>query len=729
MNALRLSWSEVRRLTASRGALAAVFALLLIPTLYGAAYLYANHDPYSHLDRIPAALVVEDTGATTSHGNELKAGKELADRLVSDAAFDWSLADASTAEQGVREGQYDFSVTIPADFSEALATAGTTDARQATLQLTTNDSTNYLSRTIATQATERIRAALAKQVGQEAAGQFLLGFADVSESLGEAADGAAKLADGAQSASSGASRVTSGAGKLADGTNALASGAGRLAEGAGSAASGASTLADATGQLASGLATLADSTADLPAQTSELAAGAARAATAADALKSGSSTLASGAHDAADGAASLATGTEQLVTGSTQVTQGLAALQASMQAQLTAAGLPDGTVEAVVGQIAALHTGSQSVTSGLSDLGDGAEALSAGTAELASGADALAAGSSSLATGAQDLADGTSALASGASQLAAGISTADSAAGGISTGADRLADGTASLASGATDVASGARTVDGGADKLATGTSKLTSGLSTLASGTQTLEQGLADGAAAVPVVPEADRDDTAATLADPVAVESTAQAKAPSYGAGLAPFFLSLALWIGAYVLFLLVRPLSKRALAADQKPWRIAIGGWLTPAVLGVLQAIAVALVVSLWVGITPAQPVAAVLFMVLASVTFVAILQALVAWFGPIGQYLGLILMILQLVSGGGTFPWQTLPEPLWPLHAVLPMPHAIDGLRQLFYGGDPHAALVQAAVLAAYLVGALLITTLAARRQRTWTAVRLAPSVTL
>lgn len=62
------------------------------------------------------------------------------------------------------------------------------------------------------------------------------------------------------------------------------------------------------------------------------------------------------------------------------------------------------------------------------------------------------------------------------------------------------------------------------------------------------------------------------------VAIDSVSEAKASSYGAGLAPFFLALGAWIGGYVLFLLVRPISTRALAANQTPLRVALGGWLT-------------------------------------------------------------------------------------------------------------------------------------------------------
>ena len=39
-----------------------------------------------------------------------------------------------------------------------------------------------------------------------------------------------------------------------------------------------------------------------------------------------------------------------------------------------------------------------------------------------------------------------------------------------------------------------------------------------------------------------------------------------------------------------------------------------------------------------------------------------------------------MLVQLVTAGGTFPWQTLPGPLAAMHHALPMAYAVDGLRQ-------------------------------------------------
>jgi putative membrane protein len=191
----------------------------------------------------------------------------------------------------------------------------------------------------------------------------------------------------------------------------------------------------------------------------------------------------------------------------------------------------------------------------------------------------------------------------------------------------------------------------------------------------------------------------------------------------------MALAAWIGGYVLFLLVRPLSRRAMAANQSPLRVAVAGWLTPALVGVAQVAAMLAVVAIAVRIVPENLPGTLLFLVLMSATFVAIIHALNAWFGPAGQFLGLVLMVLQLVTAGGTFPWQTIPQPLHWLHHLLPMSYAIDGLRQLMYGGLSTLVLRDAAVLLVWFAVAMFASTRAARVQRIWTVQRVKPEVAI
>ncbi|MFD1045107.1 YhgE/Pip family protein [Kibdelosporangium lantanae] len=130
-----------------------------------------------------------------------------------------------------------------------------------------------------------------------------------------------------------------------------------------------------------------------------------------------------------------------------------------------------------------------------------------------------------------------------------------------------------------------------------------------------------------------------------------------------------------------------------------------------------------------IVPGLLIGALAFLAFASLTFTAILHALNAFFGAVGKFLGLVLLILQLISSGGTFPWQTLPDVLYPLHSVLPMGYVVDGMRHLLYGGSVTSVWTDLGVLAGYLVGALLVSTVAAHRQRVWTPARLKPELVL
>ena len=159
------------------------------------------------------------------------------------------------------------------------------------------------------------------------------------------------------------------------------------------------------------------------------------------------------------------------------------------------------------------------------------------------------------------------------------------------------------------------------------------------------------------------------------------------------------------------------------------MALGGWFAAAVLGIAQVVVLFGAVTWLVGIDVAHPLGAIGFVILASLAFTAILHALNALFGAVGKFLGLVLLVLQLVSAGGTFPWQTIPDALYPLHMLLPMGYVIDGLRHLLYTGASLQILGDVLVLLAYLGVALAASTFAAHKRRVWTVSRLKPELAL
>jgi len=389
-----------------------------------------------------------------------------------------------------------------------------------------------------------------------------------------------------------------------------------------------------------------------------------------------------------------------------------------------------------------LVDGATSAASGSTALADGTAQLSAGTAQLSSGASTLADGARQVSDGNRQLADiadragsavqqATDALPQVRSDIATvladrglsqeeidqvlakldplgttlqeGNTKVQNAVGKV----DQLAAGASQVAAGASDLAAGAATVAAGASAANDGAVQLRDGLGTLRDGIGTLRDGLSDGVEKIPTSTPDLRTRQADTIADPVTVSSDKLASAEDYGAGLAPFFAALSAWIGIYALFLIVKPISRRAVTALHSPVRITLAGWLTPAMLGGVQMLGLMGVLAIALGFTFNHPLGTLGVLVFASATFAAIILALNVWLGSVGQFLGLVLMVLQLVTAGGTFPWQTLPAPLAALHHVLPLGYVVDAMRQLMYGGNLARAGWDLAVLAIWLLGALVL----------------------
>ncbi|MGF3057399.1 YhgE/Pip family protein [Microbacterium sp. YY-01] len=388
------------------------------------------------------------------------------------------------------------------------------------------------------------------------------------------------------------------------------------------------------------------------------------------------------------------------------------------------------------------HTGSGDLAEGTGTLADGIRTLAEGASQVAEGARGVRDGNSTLSDKADDVAaslqnatdslpeireeisrmlhdsgltpeevaDVLAQLDPLADTLREGNDAAQNAVGQI----DLLADGARQLADGAGDLAAGAETASQGASSAHEGALSLRDGLSQLASGSSDLRDGLADGVEEIPASTAQLRTAQAKTIADPVTISSDKVAAAPDYGAGLAPFFAALAGWIGIYALFLIVKPISRRAVTALHSPVRITLAGWLTPAMFGGVQMVGLLGVLAVALGFTFHNPLASLGIMVLASATYAAIILALNVWLGSVGQFMGLVLMVLQLVTAGGTFPWQTLPAPLTWLHHVLPMGYVVDAMRQVMYGGDLSRVGVDIAVLLAWLAGALVLAMLGVSR---------------
>ncbi|RKR18936.1 YhgE/Pip family protein [Arthrobacter oryzae] len=687
MTVLRLARSELKRMTGGLLPKLTILALTLVPLLYGAVYLYANWDPYGKLNQIDAALVVQDTGAASADGTRLEAGRKVAESLVDGHVFNWkTVTSTEEADQGVSNGTYAFALKIPKDFSANLASPGSFDAaNQAMLNVTTNDANNYLLSTIVDKLTTAVHTTVAKEVGEETANRLLTGFGTIHTQMLKASDGAARLADGV-------TRLHDGTVTLHQGTGELKSGAAGLYNGEVKLRDGASSLSAGAGQLSSGLTQLKDKTAALPASAQQLA----------------------------DGAAQVAAGNAALNTQMQAIPGQLAAAQQA--AQQAAAQGQRARVVASTSRLVASGVLTQDQADKVVAEVDATPAPPAATSASASAAKLQAA-----AAQVQKLSDGAAAVSGGTAQLAGAAPALSDAVAKASAGADQLAIGSAALAAGQQNAVDGAGKLSQGAQKLDDGAAQLESGAATASDGAGTLAGELARGAGKVPNPDDAQKDSLSKVMADPVAVSNVSQAKAGSYGAGLAPFFLTLALWIGIFMLVQAMRPVTQRALASNAPAWKIAAGGWLPFLAVSAVQASLLTLVVDVGLGLDPAHPVLMWFLMLAAAMAFSAIIQGVVALLGSPGKLVVLILLVLQLVSSGGTFPWQTTPEPLHAVHQILPMGYVVSGMRHLIYGADLASILPTMLGLVGYTLLGLAMSTAAVRKNKYWTLKTLKPEI--
>lgn len=285
----------------------------------------------------------------------------------------------------------------------------------------------------------------------------------------------------------------------------------------------------------------------------------------------------------------------------------------------------------------------------------------------------------------------------------------------------QLRNGAQQLATGNAQLASGIAKMDDGAQQLKSGTAQLRSGSAELAT-------KLTDGAKQVPTWSNQQKNAIADTIGGPVHLEAAHENAAPNFGTGMAPFFVTLALFFGALVLWMILRPLQTRAIAAEVLPLRVALSSYLPAATIGIFQAIILYCVVRFALGMHAAHPVAMLGFMVLISFAFVAATQAINALVGPaVGRVLLMALLMLQLVSAGGMYPVETTSRPFQILHKYDPMTYGVNGLRQLILGGIDGRLSQAVITLLFILLGGLLITSLSARRNQLWNLTRLLPSI--
>lgn len=205
---VKLATYELRRFKGPLPIVALLF-LLLVPTLYGALYLWSNWDPYGKLDQVPVAVVNLDEPVQVD-GQPVAAGDRLVTELKSDQVFDWRFVSEAQAQDGLADGSYYLIITIPPEFSADLASGAGQNPTRATIVAQRNDANGFVVGLLTASVQTQLEAAIDRAAIGSYFESVFANLDTVRTDIGKAATGAGQLSTGADTALAGSKELSTG---------------------------------------------------------------------------------------------------------------------------------------------------------------------------------------------------------------------------------------------------------------------------------------------------------------------------------------------------------------------------------------------------------------------------------------------------------------------------------------------------------------------------------------
>lgn len=640
--------AEWQHLFKNKILLVSLAVISFIPIMYSGFFLGSIWDPYGQTKNLPVAFVNEDKGAQLN-GQALNVGQSVEQKLKDNHDLGWEFVTKQQADSGVDGGHYYAVVTIPADFSTKAASITQSKPEQAVIHYTTTPAKNYVGSLISNQAAENMKSSVAEQITQAYAKGVLENINKLGGGLDTAAGGAAQLNSGLATLQTGAQTYTGGVKQLAANQQSLANGLSQLAE-------GSRQLQAGLGQMSNGLPSQV--------QVTQLSNGITQ-------LQAGINQLNTSVHNPSSELAAQ----QQKVASEAQT------LAATMQAARVDLATAGGILQ-TLGTNAANSGGSTTITlpqiSQLSQVLNKTQTITSQVAALLKDLQTLTV---QLSKQQSQLQTGIATLANGANQLAPNAINAFNGYNNLRTANNQLLDGSTTLVNSLSRAQAGSQQLANGAAVLSANSSILLNGTSQLATGADTLSTKLADAANQIKLQPTGTA--TQQQMAKPVSSETNARGDVPNYGYALAPYVLSLSLFVGALAVNV-IYPIRK-TFAEQESAFRWWLAKVSVVGTAAFAQATILMLIMVYCLGLVPDHPGHFIGAVYLTSFAYMSIVSLLVIMLDNPGRFLAMVLLVLQLGSSEGTFPIQTANGFFQAVNPLVPMTYSIRALRQAISGG--------------------------------------------
>ena len=660
----RIFLTDLKNLITNFFALVIVVGVGFLPALYAWFNIYSNWDPYGNTGNLKMAAVSLDEGWVNDDGEALNTGDTIIDNLHENTAIDWQFVDSEEeALEGVKDGRYYGAIVVPADFTYNMYNVFIEDVSKPTLIFYQNQKKNPVATKISDTVVETLQTNMDEAFVKVMTETVFSDAKDMVEDMEENGGTDALLSrlesvnDDIVTYQAVIDEVIKSNASLNSSINTASGDIGRLESGV---MASAATINNAASSVAASQATLNQYTTTVNGTMNTIGA------------DINDVTLIVNDETMKKDVQGLTDATTKTLADVRKINADLAALSAAMAGDYISDDATKATLNAMVGVTATM---AETLSKALEQ---SAQSAAAGDAEAARAALNLALNQAANdAVALQNQYNG---------ELMPQINTTLDNLRNVTASASNLMNNISGTLKGMGQVLDALKVTVSSADTSLLST-KDTLGL---------LGDRLSDTLAKARTAREDERvqllvdtftgdpDVYGEFFSEPVKITTEAIYPVENYGSSVAPFYTTLAIWVGALLLTAIIKVRPKEELYPDARPYQKYLGRYLIFFAVGQLQTVITVLGDFYILKIQCLHPFLFWLASAMTSLTFSILIYSLVLAFGDVGKALAVVLVVLQIAGSSGTYPIELLPEFFRNVYIFFPFPYAINALRECIGG---------------------------------------------
>ena len=174
-----------------------------------------------------------------------------------------------------------------------------------------------------------------------------------------------------------------------------------------------------------------------------------------------------------------------------------------------------------------------------------------------------------------------------------------------------------------------------------------------------------------------------------PVTVKTEALYPVKDYGTAMAPFYSTLAIWVGCVILGAIIKAEADPRKLKNVTENQLFFARFLLYLILSEIQTVIIVMGDVYILGVGCISLGKLWFASAVTSFVFTCLIYSLILAFGDIGKAIVVVIMVLQIAGSGGTYPIEILEPVFSKLYLFFPFPYAIEAMREAicgFYAND-------------------------------------------